>query len=137
MKVRLLNQFLHENSNIFCLGYEDSKVDPEHEWSDLADIMLKVDMAIQILLFFVDIGLLIGCVKEKLTFLYIWIASSVIFIVLTITETIVAGMAFDPSPTLTIAIIIALVDIFVSFWTILVVFGATKEIKIIRKIPYY
>ena len=93
-------------------------------------------MVMQILLFFLDIGLLVGCVKEKLEYLYAWIASSVIFIVLTITETIVAGMAFDPSQTLTIAIIIALIDIFASFWTILVVFGATKEIKIMRKVPH-
>ena len=99
--------------------------------------MLKVDMGLQIVLCFADIGLLLGCVGQKLLLLYNWIAMTMIFIVLTIAEAIVATKALEPSTTLTIVTILAVIDILASFWTILVVIGAIKDIKILRKIPYY
>ena len=93
-------------------------------------------MVLQIVLCIADIGLLIGCVGQKVGFLYHWIIMSVIFVILTVFEAIVVGMTFEPSQILIAVTIMALIDIFATLWTILVVIGAIKDIKKIRNIPF-
>ena len=117
--------------------YEDIhvKVDPNYEWVGLTDYVLRIDSGIQFLHLIFDIGMLIGCLKEKLWPLYCWITFATLFLGFTIIEIIATAEAFDTSSTVTITMVLSSIEIFVSLWGILLVFGATREIKENRKYP--
>ena len=118
-------------------NYEDIhvKVDPNYEWVGLADFVLKIDSGIQFIHLIFDVGMLIGCLKEKLWPLYCWITFVTLFLGFNVVEIIATTEAFDSSSIVTISMVLSLIEIFVSLWGILLVFGAAREIKENRKFP--
>ena len=117
-------------------NYEDIhvKVDPNYEFYAFTYTILKMDSGVQFLHLVADIGMLVGSLRERLWPLYVWIVFATLFLGFVITEMVVTAKAFD-STTVIITMVLSSIEILVSIWGILLVFGATREIKEIRKHP--